>query len=138
MSKKRLTWHVSVGIRNPRINIDKFIATSQLLQKSEKEINARFEHPELRGSYIYILDKDYDIIVLDAKKIAKGKNDDEYLPIFLFVEGITIAIFRAERSRKFDEIVAEERKKAAEELKAKRELQEEPFDDREPNKKTGE
>ena len=145
MSKKQLTWHVSIGAKNPRINIDKFVATGQLLGKFEKEITARIEQPALREIPVYMLDKDYDIILIDARKIVISKGMNNNLSIFLYANGIIVIMFRPERIIEMDKDIEAKRKADAEALKAKREAEEikrkakeEPEDNREPQEKNGE
>ena len=105
MSKKGgkpVSWHVSYGPKNPRVNLNKLAAVNYVL--ADKEIDAnirmRIEKPAVRQVSIIISKKDFNIMKKDLDLIVKSKTL-KYAGIFLYGQGVMVAEFITQETQDF-------------------------------------
>ena len=81
---------------NPRINLKNLIVVDRVIMKDkqlQEQIENRFKQPVLRTKEIVLSNQDYGIMLLDIKKSVRLSNNTKEPYLYLFADGVLVAIF---------------------------------------------
>ncbi len=115
---RKTKFHISAG-RNARLNVEnlKVINHYFLQKKMNEELVQRItKNPNLRNMIIYVPDKDYQVMLLDIKKMIKLSADTFQPILYLFADGIMVAqIHSIKLKPKEEKVVVKEESKDSKE-----------------------